>query len=68
MVVIDRKGGTFSPDDKEVMAAFDKFEQTADPDDPEQLRQVQALRDSHRRMREMMDEADARIEERAGGE
>lgn len=66
LVVIDRKGGVFSPDDKEVMAAFDKFEQTADPDDPEQLRQVQALRESHRRMREMMDEADAGVNERAG--
>ncbi|WP_188663374.1 DUF4034 domain-containing protein [Arenimonas soli] len=66
LVVIDRKGGTFSPDDEEVMAAFDKFEQTADPGDPDQLRQVQALRDSHRRMREMMDEADAEMEVRAG--
>lgn len=62
MVVIDRKGGSFSPDDEEVMAAFKKFEQTADPEDPSQLRQVQALRDSHRHMREMVGEAEAKAE------
>jgi hypothetical protein len=65
LVIIDRKGGTFSPDDREVMDAFDKFEQTADPDDAEQLMQVRALRDSHRRLQEQIKEAEAEAKRRA---
>lgn len=70
LVVIDRKGGTFSPDDEEVMAAFDKFEQTADPDDPAQIRQVQGLRDAQRQMREMTKEVEAKnaAQGREGGQ
>lgn len=67
LVIIDRKGGTFSPDDPEVMAAFDKFEQTADPNDARQLMQVRALREMNRQMREVMEEADAEPKNTAGG-
>lgn len=66
LVVIDRKGGSFSPDDKDVKAAFDRFEQTADPNDAEQLMQVRALRESHRRMQQTMDDADAEVKGRTG--
>ena len=66
LVVVDRKGGSFSPDDAEVMRAFDKFEETADHEDPEQVQMVQQLRESRRQMEKMMRETE-RLN-RMGGE
>ena len=64
-MVVDRKGGSFSPDDAEVMRAFDKFEETADHEDPEQVQMVQQLRESRRQMEKMMRETE-RLNRRGG--
>lgn len=48
LLVVDRKGGSYRIEDEEVTAAFEKFEQTANPDDPHQQIQLRAWRESRR--------------------
>jgi len=66
MIIIDRNGGSFNPDDPEIKAAFAKFEQTADPNDPNQLHQVRAWHDAQRQMRELTEKAEAEAKRREG--
>jgi predicted Zn-dependent protease len=65
LLVIDRKGGKFELDDEEVDAAFRKFEENADPEDPGQQAQLRGWRDLRRSGAEMKARAEAEAEAEA---
>lgn len=64
LIIVDRKGGSYQVDDQEVDAAFRKFEQAANPEDPQQLVQLQAWRAMRKQGEEMKARAEAEAEAR----
>lgn len=67
LLVVDRKGGKFEVGDEEVEAAFRKFEENANPDDPNQQGLLRGWRDMRRSGAEMKARAEAEASHQADG-